>query len=213
MCLLVHDGSVILESSIIIDYLDDTFPDPPLKPKSPLSRARMREWMMRLDVEAHEALGILNFATTRRHQLMEKMSADELEKHIESIPHAHKRYWQREAIYKGIDAPIVKDAIECWNFILEDMESTLGSEEWLSGKNISLADIAITPYITRFSWLGMSELWEQNRPNVTDWVKRIRNRPSYAKAITNVIDRESIGALQKHGSNAWPTIKAMLDEA
>ena len=42
---LVHDGEVIRESSIICDYLDDLYPDPPLKPESSSAIARMREWI------------------------------------------------------------------------------------------------------------------------------------------------------------------------
>ena len=39
---LVHDGNVIVESSVICAYLDDVFPDPPLTPKDPVQRATMR---------------------------------------------------------------------------------------------------------------------------------------------------------------------------
>ncbi|XP_047515086.1 probable maleylacetoacetate isomerase 1 isoform X2 [Pieris napi] len=40
---LFVDGATIVESMAIIDYLDDTRPDPPLKPSTPLQRARMQE--------------------------------------------------------------------------------------------------------------------------------------------------------------------------
>ena len=32
---LVHDGKVIIESTVICEYLDECFPDPPLKPADP----------------------------------------------------------------------------------------------------------------------------------------------------------------------------------
>ena len=41
---LVHDGEVIIESSVINEYLDDVFPEVPLRPHDPLGRARMRAW-------------------------------------------------------------------------------------------------------------------------------------------------------------------------
>src|ERR1700719_3186159 len=41
---LVHDGEVITETSVINEYLDDAFPDPPLRPARPIERARMRRW-------------------------------------------------------------------------------------------------------------------------------------------------------------------------
>src|SRR5262245_9187328 len=41
---IVHDGNVIIESSVICSYLDEVFPEPPLTPKAPLERATMRLW-------------------------------------------------------------------------------------------------------------------------------------------------------------------------
>jgi glutathione S-transferase len=38
---LVHDGVVITESSDIIDYVDQHFPNPPLRPSDPAERERM----------------------------------------------------------------------------------------------------------------------------------------------------------------------------
>jgi glutathione S-transferase len=39
---LVHDGDVITETAVINEYLDDAFPNPPLRPGTPIGRARMR---------------------------------------------------------------------------------------------------------------------------------------------------------------------------
>src|ERR1700709_1196478 len=41
---LVHDGRAVCDSSVIADYLDDVFPDPPLTPPTAYDRARMRAW-------------------------------------------------------------------------------------------------------------------------------------------------------------------------
>ena len=49
---LVHDGVVHIESNEIIEYLDETFPDPPLQPKSPKERDEMRDWL-RTATEIH----------------------------------------------------------------------------------------------------------------------------------------------------------------
>jgi len=45
---LVHDGTPVIESTLICEYLDDTFPDPPLMPKHPAERARMPRRATRL---------------------------------------------------------------------------------------------------------------------------------------------------------------------
>lgn len=39
---LVDDGAVIYESTAIVEYLDEKYPDPPLMPRDPASRARVR---------------------------------------------------------------------------------------------------------------------------------------------------------------------------
>ena len=40
-CLILDDGTPLPESTVIIDYLDEKFPDPPLRPGSPEARARI----------------------------------------------------------------------------------------------------------------------------------------------------------------------------
>ena len=53
---LVHDGNVIVELTVINEYLDDTFPDEPLKPKSPVERAEMRVWTKAVDENSASCL-------------------------------------------------------------------------------------------------------------------------------------------------------------
>ncbi|HUD96496.1 MAG TPA: glutathione S-transferase family protein [Woeseiaceae bacterium] len=41
---LVHNGAVITDSTVINEYLDEVFPGTRLMPKDPVARARMRIW-------------------------------------------------------------------------------------------------------------------------------------------------------------------------
>ena len=52
---LVHDGHVIIESTVICEYIDEFFPNPPLKPDNPADRAQMRIWTKRIDEQVHPA--------------------------------------------------------------------------------------------------------------------------------------------------------------
>src|SRR5215469_8177458 len=40
--LALDDGEVLLQSAAIVEYLDEVYPDPPLLPKDPIERARVR---------------------------------------------------------------------------------------------------------------------------------------------------------------------------
>ncbi|MFL6802932.1 MAG: glutathione S-transferase family protein, partial [Xanthobacteraceae bacterium] len=55
---LVHDGVPILNSFCINEYIEDVFPDPPLRPADPNERARMRYWAWTAD-EVHLQLARL----------------------------------------------------------------------------------------------------------------------------------------------------------
>ena len=46
---VVDDGFVLPESAVIMEYLDDRYPDDPLLPEDPKSRAVVRKWVFRFD--------------------------------------------------------------------------------------------------------------------------------------------------------------------
>src|SRR5580704_3537431 len=46
---LIHDGQPLHESGTICEYLDETYPDPRLRPETPYERAVMRNWIRHID--------------------------------------------------------------------------------------------------------------------------------------------------------------------
>jgi glutathione S-transferase len=60
---LVHDGEVIVESTVICEYLDEVFPDPPLKPATPRERATMRQRTKAVDEDLQPASAEVTFDT------------------------------------------------------------------------------------------------------------------------------------------------------
>ena len=95
------DGDIVVpESTVIIEYLDDRFPDPPLKPADPFGRARMRLWTKQLDEGVHDAgIAVLSFALAFRHQYLTKGEAGK--EMLESIPDPIKRERRRDVIERG----------------------------------------------------------------------------------------------------------------
>jgi glutathione S-transferase len=53
---LVHNGRSVIESSIIVEYLDDAFPTPPLRPVEPYFRAQVKLWLKFSDDVAYNAV-------------------------------------------------------------------------------------------------------------------------------------------------------------
>src|ERR1043165_3651880 len=63
---LVHDGTIVVESTVIIHYLDDLFADPPLMPRAPLDRTRAHLFKKLMDEYIHPACIVYTFATANR---------------------------------------------------------------------------------------------------------------------------------------------------
>ncbi|HSU43672.1 MAG TPA: maleylacetoacetate isomerase [Casimicrobiaceae bacterium] len=61
--LALDDGSVLTQSLAIIEYLDETHPDPPLLPADPVARARVRAIALSIACEIHPLnnLRVLNY--------------------------------------------------------------------------------------------------------------------------------------------------------
>jgi glutathione S-transferase len=87
---LLHDGNVIVESSVICAYLDEVFPEPPLMPKSPVERATMRLWCKLPDDILHTACATVSFAVSFGQQLKKQMGAG-LEERLMKMPDPARR--------------------------------------------------------------------------------------------------------------------------
>ncbi len=84
--LIAEDGTPIIESTVIMEYLDDAYPDFRLKPSDPISSARMRLWTKQLDEGVHDCLAIISNAVAFRYQHMQGRSPEELKAYFGGIP-------------------------------------------------------------------------------------------------------------------------------
>jgi glutathione S-transferase len=69
--LLRHRDTSIYESSIINQFLDEVFPDPPLMPAEPLERAQARIWMDYCDSGMRPAAAKILWSSTTPEELAE----------------------------------------------------------------------------------------------------------------------------------------------
>jgi len=206
---LVHNGQVIRESSIICEYVDDAFSGPKLKPKDPLIQAHMRLWTKMVDEEVHPSVRPITYVATHRHKIMEQ-SPEEVEEHIENDPDPFWRARKRGWIYDGFNAPDVKIAIQLFDKLLGDMETSLQDSEWLVSNEYTLADTALTPYINRLEMLSLMKMWDK-RPNVARWFENVKSRPSFQPAIFEYLPEELRTFMIENGRKAWPQYKRMLN--
>jgi glutathione S-transferase len=172
---LVHDGSTIVDSSVINEYLEDVFPERPLRPKSPLAVARMREWRQFIDEVPTVAIRYPSFNAAFVH-IWAAMSDQEHAVLVDKRP--LRKHFYRRMGRNGFPKEDVDAALEMLRQTLERMQRSLGESEWLADDAFTLADISIMPSLVRMEDLGLAHLWA-DLPRVADWYRRIQGRPAF----------------------------------
>lgn len=175
---IVDQGVPVIESTVIIAYLDDAYPEPPLRPTDPLQRATMLRWMILPDATLHDACGLTSFALAFRHQLA-KLPPEALTAHYARMPDEKRRRHVQSLVEKGLEAPGVGAALRTYYASIQAMAKALSETRWLAGDTWSLADITMLPYVLRLEHLGLDWFWSET-PQVADWFARCKDRPEYS---------------------------------
>jgi glutathione S-transferase len=178
---LIHDGRPLYESGTICEYLDELYPDPPLRPDNAYDRATMRNWIRHID----ERIGNLIIFNWQHHlaKTASQWTDAELAEKMKNIPSKERQEaWLRaarrpytEEERAGARAKLVE--------LLDRMERTLGETPWLAGQTYSIADIGAVPFVKRIEEeIAPDEVTVAKHPRVTAWWTAIQARPAYERA-------------------------------
>lgn len=114
---LVDGGVSVFDSTIILEYLDDRYPDPPMLPASPADRARVR------------------------------MLEEVMDTHFEAINWGLSEIrWFRRAEGELAETLLAKAADQTRGFFAW-LEGQLGDRTWFNGEAFGWGDLAVVPYL------------------------------------------------------------------
>ncbi|MBA4337426.1 MAG: glutathione S-transferase family protein [Hyphomonas sp.] len=123
---LIHGGTAIFDSTIILEYIEDVWPAPPMLPADPASRAKVRmiEDVMDTQFEAITwGLGELNFF---------KRAEGSLKAHMEAQART-----QASAFFAML-------------------ETQLGDADWFNGAKFGWGDLSVVPYLNGAAGFGIA---------------------------------------------------------
>src|SRR2546423_3967033 len=172
---LVHDGRPVIESSVILYYIDEAFPRPPLMPEDPHLRARVRQYNKLIDEYVHNSCTILTFATAFR-PWFAGLTSEQIEQRLAKSPSKQRTEYKRDVALHGLESKYVRDALGHHEKLLKMMDAALQGGSWLAGGHFSLADAAGIPYIPRLDLLHLAKI-SAHKPNIAQWYERMRERP------------------------------------
>lgn len=155
-----HEKFSIAESSVIMDYLNETVEATSLRPKCPKANARVSFYIRYGDdVLAPITHKILFESVVKPNVLKEKTDSALVESLLKE------------------KLPVVLDFLE---------EKLADNRTWIADtKNFSLADITIASHLITLSNAGLNldETIGEKRPNLLKYMSKILNRPSVKKVL------------------------------
>ncbi len=161
--LALEDGRTIYESTVINEYLEEVHPQPPMLPKDPYDRARVRMLEDTFDQYFYPAIrDLTNSQFDYEPPVLHRKKADKVDHKLleESRIKVHEH--------------------------LQRLEGELKGRAWFGGEIFSLADAALIPVLTgNLKILGI--LPEAKYPKLGDWATRVMARPSYKAAVPKVM--------------------------
>lgn len=174
---LVHDGATVIDSSVIIEYLDEVVPEQSFTPRDPVKRAAMRALMRFIDEVPAAAVRVptYNLAFLPR---FAAMSEEEFLAFAESKP--LRREFMLAMGRKGFPQKDMDAALDRMRRTYERMEGAIEASggPWLLGRDITLADVSLMPALVRMADLGLGTMWT-DRPEVARWYNEIRAQPAF----------------------------------
>src|SRR5262245_12050560 len=162
---LDHDGNIVIDSSVIIEYLDEVTPDGEnFTPTDPVARANMRSLMRFIDEMPAAAVRVPTFNLAFLPHFA-AMSEEEFAAFAESKP--LRKEFMLAMGRKGFPDSEMQKALDRLRRTLDRMETEIAKSggPWLLGRKPTLADVAVMPAIVRMADLGLDTMWA-DRPAI-----------------------------------------------
>jgi glutathione S-transferase len=205
---LIHDGQAVTESSVILYYLDDVFPEPALMPADPLARAKVRQFNKLIDEYVHNSCMILTFATAFRPALLRIPEAQRNAEFAKS-PIKRRAEYKTDVVTHGLNSIYVAEALAHHKKLLSWIDEAMQTEPYLAGNSYSLAEAAVIPYVLRLELLHLNPLWDKY-PGVADWWHRMRERASTKNAILDRMTDADWAPFKNLAPDPWPQVQGLL---
>ena len=188
---LEDGGRVLVESTLINEYLEDAYPEPALAPAEPASRHAMRLWCKKID-ELHPSCGIQTYAIGIRPGML-KQDPDKVSALINAIPDPGRRATRRSVVDHGVEAPEFAGAYAAHVKLFDLADHVLAGSAYLVGDTLTLADAALLPYVLRVDHLNLSGLLE-GRSGLAAWYQRMQERPMFQPAVADYLPEAAVSA-------------------
>jgi len=161
--------------SVILECLDEAFPERPLTPPNAVERATMRAWLRFFEEVPMVAVRFPSFNQVFVH-FYGRLSEEQFSEQADARP--LRKHFYRRLGRVGFSQKDVDEALERFRVTV----NALRTSPWLLGERLTLADFCVAPLVDRMDDLGHSALWADS-PGFARWLQRIRAHPGARPSI------------------------------
>lgn len=202
---LVDGDLVVLESSLILEYIDSLSGQNPLMPTEPEAIVATKHWLLKC-LDVHAAINTLTYATIQRANILAAKTPDQITAMVARIPNPKAAAKRRDIIDNGLASFHVEGDFYTLHNTFAGMSASLNHTKWLAGEHHSMADIALIAYIDRLDRLGFDGFWSSQYPEISTWLDACRQRESYLTAIDAYSPAKAAAKMRTHGLAYWPEL-------
>ncbi len=209
---LVHDGKPVIESTLICEYIDETFrQSPKLIPADPWQQARMRLWSKMVDEGLFDGVTELSFSAMFRER-MRNMPEEIRQKRFRNVGDPRRTDRFKSTYEFGVQSPFVVHAVAAYERAFKLLENSLAETggPWIQGADPTLADINLMPFAARLDYLGLIDLWTDDRPRAQKWWTHAQAWPFFKSGLYDLISAHEFTEMRTHGPKIRDGIAAHL---
>jgi GSH-dependent disulfide-bond oxidoreductase len=179
---MLHDGVLVPESTVMMEYIDAAFPGPPLRPADPFERWRMRWWCRFLDQFFGPSVSMWGWSFFVGPAVRQR-DPEELKARIERIPLKERRIAWSKAIYGTFGEAEMAESKRRIALGIEHLEAVLSERPWLAGATYSIADIAGFSMMAGLPVSSADLVNDQRTPHIMAYLRKIFARPATRKSL------------------------------
>ena len=158
-------------------------------------------------VRFHKAVHVLTTLALNRAKL-QNLSDQELRDKLNRIPDKARAQRIFDVVQNGLAGIAASSSIIYLKNTFQKIETDLEQNAFLCGHKLSLADLAILPFVKRIEFLQLTPDWSGiTFSNVQNWVQKLEVRPSFERAVLNFHSAE---ALEKYKVNGTPLREELM---
>jgi glutathione S-transferase len=179
---LVHEGRVITETGLVLQYLEDAFPAQPLLPPSLAARYQVHFWLKYAEERIAPAITLLGWHEVS-FPTLDPAWLERARRSCEHLPHERRRHWEQALAdrYSSAELALARESLAT---ATARLEHSLSDSPWLAGASYSLADIALL-YMARALRAIAPDLVNAGRtPHTLAWLERLEQRPAVRDALS-----------------------------